>query len=123
MEGRERHLFEGILPHDEVEGDGAEVLGRFISAAEALFQLTENFALPRSLESWVEPLQQAIEQFLDPVGEDELRDVRFLRVAIDQFRILGETLEAKSEVDFRVVRHHLTQSLSLSSGDLFFRAV
>lgn len=112
MEGRDRHLFQGILPHDEVEGDGAEVLGRLISAAEALFQLTENFEHPRPLASWVEPLQQAIEQFLDPVSDDEVRDVRFLRAAIDRLRVLGETIETQSEVDFRVVRHHLTEQLA-----------
>jgi exodeoxyribonuclease V gamma subunit len=112
MEGRGKHLFEGILPHDEVEGDGAEALGRFISAAEALFRLTENFEHPRALASWVEPLQQAIEQFLDPVGEEELRDVRFLRMTIDRLRTLGEAIEAKSDVDFRLVRHHLTEQLA-----------
>lgn len=112
MEGRDKHLFEGILPHDEVEGDGAEVLGRFISAAEALFRLTENFEHPRPLASWVEPLQQVIEQFLDPVGEDELRDVRFLRMTIERLRTLDEAMEAKPEIDFRLVRHHLTEQLA-----------
>ena len=122
MEGRER-LFEGILPHDEVEGDGAEVLGRFITAAEALFRLTENFEHPRPLASWVEPLQQVIEQFLDPVGEEELRDVRFLRMTIDRLRTLGEAVEAKSGVDFRLVRHHLTEQLAaMEQRGNFFKA-
>lgn len=112
MEGDARHLFEGILPHNDVEGDGAEVLGRFISAAEALFRLTENFEHPRPLAGWVEPLQKAIEQFLDPVGEEELRDVRFLRMTIDRLRTLGEAVEAKTPVDFRLVRHHLTEQLA-----------
>jgi exodeoxyribonuclease V gamma subunit len=112
MEGRGRHLFEGVLPHDEVEGDGGEVLGRFVSAAEALFRLTEIFAHPRPLADWVELLQQAIEQFLAPVGEEELRDVRFLRMTIDRLHALGEAMEAKSEVDFRLVRHHLIEQLA-----------
>jgi exodeoxyribonuclease V gamma subunit len=111
MEGRER-LFEGILPHDEVEGDGAEVLGRFITATEALFRLTENFEHPRSLAGWVEPLQQVIEQFLDPVGEEELRDVRFLRMTIDRLRTLGEAIGDKPEVEFRLIRHHLIGQLA-----------
>ena len=112
MEGKDKHLFEGILPHDEVEGDGAEVLGRLISAAEALFQLTENFDHPRSLARWVEPLQHVIEQFLDPVGEEELRDVRFLRITIDRLRTLDEALETQEEVDFRLLRAHLTEQLA-----------
>lgn len=112
MEGNKKHLFEGILPHDEVEGDGSEVLGRFISAAEALFRLTENFELPRPLASWVEPLLETIEQFLDPTGEEELRDVRFLRATVDQLRTLQDSTDAGAKVDFRVVRHYLAEQLA-----------
>jgi exodeoxyribonuclease V gamma subunit len=111
-EGTGNNLFDGILPHDEVEGDGAEVLGRFISAAEALFRLTETFERPRPLAGWVEPLQEVIEQFLDPVGEDERRDVRLLRMTIDQLRTLALASDAGSNVDFRVVRHHLDEQLA-----------
>ena len=112
MEGKNNHLFEGILPHDEVEGDGAEVLGRLISAAEGLFRLTETFEHSRPLASWIEPLHQLIEQFLDPVGEEELRDVRLLRMSVDQLRALALAAEAESNVDFRVVRHHFAEQLA-----------
>ncbi|HEX7515778.1 MAG TPA: exodeoxyribonuclease V subunit gamma [Chthoniobacterales bacterium] len=112
MEGTGKDLFEGILPHDEVEGEGAEVLGRFISGAEALFRLTENLERARPLANWVEPLEEVIEQFLEPAGEDELRDVRFLRMSIDQLRTLGGATDAESNVDFRVVRHHLAEQLA-----------
>jgi exodeoxyribonuclease V gamma subunit len=112
MEGNKKRLFEGILPHDEVEGDGGAVLGRFISAAEALFRLTENFEHPRPLASWVEPLLETIEQFLDPAGEEELRDVRFLRTTVDQLRTLRDSTDAGAKVDFRVVRHYLAEQLA-----------
>jgi exodeoxyribonuclease V gamma subunit len=112
MLGGDKHLFEGILPHDEVEGGGGAVLGRFISAAEGLFRLTENFEHPRPLASWVEPLLETIEQFLDPAGEEELRDVRFLRTTVDQLRTLRDPAEAGANVDFRVVRHYLTEQLA-----------
>jgi exodeoxyribonuclease V gamma subunit len=109
MEGRGKHLFEGILPHDEVEGDGAEVLGRFLAATEGLFRLTEDFEHSRPLIDWVEPLQEVIEQFIDPAGDEELRDVRFLRMTIDRLRTLGE--DVKGEVDFRLLRQYLTEQL------------
>ena len=112
MEGNKKHLFEGVLPHDEVEGDGSAVLGRFISAVEALFRLTENFEHPRPLASWVEPLLETIEQFLDPAGEEELRDVRFLRTTVDQLRTLRDSADAGAKVDFRVVRHYLAEELA-----------
>jgi exodeoxyribonuclease V gamma subunit len=112
MEGTGKDLFEGILPHDEVEGEGGEVLGRFISAAEALFRLTESLEHARPLANWVEPLGEVIEQFLEPAGEDELRDVRFLRMSVDQLRTLGDATDAEPNVDFRVVRYHLTEQLA-----------
>ncbi|HEV2840012.1 MAG TPA: exodeoxyribonuclease V subunit gamma [Chthoniobacterales bacterium] len=111
MEGAGKDLFEGILPHDEVEGEGAEVLGRFISAAEAFFRLAETLERQRPLAAWVEPLAEVIEQFLEPAGEDELQDVRFLRFAVDQLRTLGDATGAEASIDFRVVRHHLAEQL------------
>ncbi len=112
MPGEGKHLFEGVLPHGEVEGDGAEVLGRFISATEALFRLTENLEHPRPLANWVEPLLETIGQFLDPAGEEELRDVRFLRTTVDQLRTLRDSADAGANVDFRVVRHYLAEQLA-----------
>src|SRR5205814_2206166 len=75
-------------------------------------RLTEKFESPRPLAAWVEPLQEVIEQFFDPVEEDELRDVRFLRMSVDQLRTFGEATDAESNVDFRVVRHHLAGQLA-----------
>lgn len=111
-EGAGNHLFDGILPHDEVEGDGAEILGRFISAAEALFRLTETFERARPLAGWVESLQDVIEQFLDPVGEEERRDVRFLRLTVERLRTIALAIDAGANVDFRVVRRHLEEQLA-----------
>lgn len=112
MEGNKKLLFEGVLPHDEVEGDGAEVLGRFISATEALFRLTENFEHPRPLAGWAEPLLETIEQFLEPADEEELRDVRLLRATADRLRTLRDSVDAAGNVDFRVVRQYLTEQLA-----------
>jgi exodeoxyribonuclease V gamma subunit len=112
MPGENKHLFEGILPHDEVEGDGGTVLGRFVTATEALFRLTENFEHPRRLADWVEPLLATVEQFLNPVGEEELRDVGFLRTIIDQLRTVGDSIEVGAKIDFRVVRHYLAEQLA-----------
>ena len=113
MAGNKKDLFEGILPHDEVEGDGGAVLGRFISATEALFQLTENFEHPRSLAEWVEPLLGAVEQFLQPMSEEEFRDVRCLRTIIDQLRTVANSVETGVKTDFRVVRHYLAEQLAI----------
>ena len=64
------------------------------------------------MASWVEPLLETIEQFLDPTGEEELRDVRFLRTTVDQLRTLRDSADAGAKVDFRVVRHYLAEQLA-----------
>jgi exodeoxyribonuclease V gamma subunit len=122
MAGHKKDLFEGILPHDEVEGDGSAVLGRFISATEALFRLTENFEQSRPLAEWVEPLLETVEQFLKPIGEKERGEVRFLRTIIDQLRTAADCLDIGERVDFRVVRHHLAEQLAtMEQRGQFFR--
>lgn len=107
MEGKNRLLFQDILPHDEVEGDGGDLLGRFATAAEALFQLTEELEHPRPLAEWAAPLTKLIDQFFAPIGEEEVRDVRFLRMIVDQLRILSGKENADVNVDYPVVRQHL----------------
>lgn len=106
MEGNSRLLFEGILPYDEVEGDGGDLLGRFATAAEALFRLTEELDHARPLAEWANPLTSMIDQFFDPIGEDDVRDVRFLRMIVDQLRTLSGK-DANDDVDYPVVREYL----------------
>lgn len=112
MEGKNRTPFEGILPHDEVEGEGAGLLGRFITAAEALFQLTESLEHPRPLADWAKPLTEIIDQFFDPRGEEEVRDVRFLRLIVDQLRTFLENGLSDGDVVFPVVRYYLDGQLA-----------
>ena len=112
MEGNDRLLFERILPHDEVEGDGGELLGRFITAAEALFQVAEKLERARPLAEWTSPLAELLDEFFDPVGEEEVRDVGFLRFIVDQLRSLQEDQSADVKIDYSVVRHHLEEQVA-----------
>ena len=112
MPGENKDLFEGILPHDEVEGEGAEVLGRLLSATGALFQLEKKFGHPQPLANWAEPLTEIVDQFLDPADEEEVRDVRFLRLIIEKLRTLGDGMGAEAPVDFRVLREYLGQEIA-----------
>jgi exodeoxyribonuclease V gamma subunit len=121
--GSNRVLFDGILPHDEVEGEGANILGRFISAAEALFALTEKLEQARPLTDWGKPLTEMIDQFFDPVGEEEVRDVRFLRFVIDQLRTLRGESDTNETVDFAVLRQYLEgQVATMEQRGRFFSA-
>ncbi len=109
LRGRNRILFEEILPYDEVEGDRTELLGRFVSAIEAVFEFVTALQTPRPLPEWASVLRQGIDDLLQSDDEEQVRDLRFLRKTVSRF----ETVESGpgQPVDVSVVRHHLEHTL------------
>jgi len=110
MAGHNQTIFEGIMPYDEVEGGGAEVLGRFISAVEALFRLMAELPVARPLSEWPEALGAVIDQFFLGDTDEEIADLGVIRMALDQLR-RNAVAAGDQMVEFRVVRYHLQQLL------------
>jgi exodeoxyribonuclease V gamma subunit len=111
MSGKNQTLFEGIMPFDEVEGEGAEVLGRFISASEVIFGLAEELSRDRPLAEWPPVLGALIEQFFLADTVEEVADLRVVRLVLDQLRRTAEQAGNEEKIEFRVVRYYLQQSL------------
>ncbi len=111
MAGHNQTMFQGIMPYDEVEGGGAEVLGRFASASEALFKLVMELPAPRPLSEWPEALGAVIDQFFLGDTDEEIADLRVIRMALDQLRRSAELVGGDQMVEFRVARYHLQQLL------------
>ena len=99
------------MPYDEVEGGGAEVLGRFASALEALAKLVEELPAARALSEWPKALGAVIDQFFLGDADEEITDLRGIRMALDQLGRSAELVGGDQMVDFRVVRYHLQQLL------------
>ncbi len=114
MAGGNRTMFEGIMPYDDIEGGSAEVMGRFIEAAEALFAMAEELPKGRSLEEWPDALRAITAQFFLAETPEEVADLRFIQTAIDQLREVAELAGGGREVEFRAVRHFLAQLLDES---------
>jgi exodeoxyribonuclease V gamma subunit len=72
MPGRDRILFENILPYDPLEGSDADLLGRFLDFCENLFSLVARLQQPHTLAEWSPILLQAQENFL---LADELTEI------------------------------------------------
>jgi len=72
MPGRDRTLFENILPYDLVEGSNADLLGSFLDFCENLFSLVVKLQQPHTLAEWSLLLLQAKESFL---LADELTEI------------------------------------------------
>jgi exodeoxyribonuclease V gamma subunit len=107
-----RHGLQRLLLGHAMEGKNRTLLGRFVTAAEALFQLTESLEHPRPLVDWAKPLTEMLDQFFDPAGEEEVRDVRFLRLIVGQLRTILENGSSDGDVVFPVVRYYLEGQLA-----------
>jgi len=86
MPGRGERTFGGVLPHDEVEGGAARVLGRFARFCETLFAAKARIAgdgrpspagAPRTLAAWRDLARDLLDAFvsLPPRLESMRRDV------------------------------------------------
>ncbi len=61
IEGNEAAAWRGHLPFD-IEGDEAELVGRFVECAETVFAWRERFALPRSFGEWHRSIAEAMKE-------------------------------------------------------------
>jgi exodeoxyribonuclease V gamma subunit len=80
----------GVVPYDDVEGAGVDLLGRLVAATDALFAQLRLLREPRTITAWQAALGDAIDALLDPgarrapgaAAGDAARDLGQLRDAI-----------------------------------------
>jgi exodeoxyribonuclease V gamma subunit len=96
-------LFAGVLPYDEVEGEGAAVLGRLVAFAEALFGTAADLRSVRSVPAWADRLRRLAADFLDPdEGEEEDRGRLLAAIAAVEAHV-GQA-EFAGDVSVRLIR-------------------
>ena len=83
-----------VLPYDDVEGAGVELLGRVTSATDALFTAIRSLAGPRSVGAWQESLAATITLLFDP-GPGPDRDPE-LTAQLGQVRVALDDLAAEA---------------------------
>ena len=72
---------DGLLPVDAVGDGNAALLGKFITAVEAMFTLRRDCAIDRTPEEWSDRLLQAVDTFFLP-SEEEFDELSALRRAV-----------------------------------------
>jgi exodeoxyribonuclease V gamma subunit len=60
LEGRGRTCWNGVLPLDGIEGDAADLLGRFIDFCDELFRLRRELRAPRPPIRWCDDLARLL---------------------------------------------------------------
>lgn len=116
---RERELFAGILPFDEIEGSSAELLGNLVEFVERLVALARDFSRPRSLHDWHRDLSAALENLLAP-EETSAREFIQLRGAIAQLGAISEHSGNSETVGLEIVIAQIESSLNESAGGAGF---
>src|SRR5262249_13723731 len=63
MTGGGSRLFQGILPHENLDTTDAWVLGHFLDFIDRLVQTAEDLPAPRPLPEWMARLHRLIDEF------------------------------------------------------------
>ena len=108
MAGQNTTLFESILPYDQIEGSSGEILGRFITAVEALIEVATALPGERPLSQWPGQFEELLARFFPT---DSLQPIR---VALEKLRQTARWLDQDPLVDFHVIRYYLAQLLDQS---------
>jgi len=118
MPGRDKQMFSGILPYDNVEGEDANRLGKFLEYLELLFAAAGLLNHPKSLKGWSIFFNKLLEQFF-LTDDRTIHEIQVLRCILDEMSRKAEDLGFDDNIELEVVRSYLSHRLErtyLGSG-------
>jgi len=104
-------LWQGMLALPGIEGGRAELLGRFIDFAEALFSFSAKVGAGRTAQDWAELLKATLERFLLPDEAEEAQAQR-LRTALAQIDALAQATQCALRLPLAVLLRELDGRLA-----------
>jgi len=111
LAGNDIELCNGILPFDDIEGDGAIVLGRFADFLEKLFATVEELQSSRSLSGWSDFLRGALEMFFQAREQLE-SEFQFIRNALADLSRNEALSGFDGDISLEVVLEPLTHRMN-----------
>ncbi|MFO7963654.1 MAG: exodeoxyribonuclease V subunit gamma [Desulfobacterales bacterium] len=111
MPGDNRHLFAGILPYDDIEGEETRVLGNFLQFFERLVKAKSDLEEKRTLGQWVEVLKELLEAFFGGNPQYE-EDSRIVFQALARLSTAFEVSGCSRCIPLSVVKSFLQQYLA-----------
>ncbi|MGD0276829.1 MAG: exodeoxyribonuclease V subunit gamma, partial [Syntrophales bacterium] len=95
LPGGGEKLFEGILPFDDIEGNDAIILGRFLTFLDHLFSIISDLMDPRIIDEWADTFIKIYRIFLlsdNDEKSERVEEETTIMAGIRQLRaIAGET--------------------------------
>ncbi|MCG8428126.1 MAG: exodeoxyribonuclease V subunit gamma [Chromatiales bacterium] len=119
LPGSGEHLFEGLLPVDDVEGSAGALMGSLSAFIEAVFALESQLAGQKSLGEWSELLLHLLGRFF--VADDqEVQELQQLRELLGEMAGLASEAAGNVRVSIELVRPWLRRQLEGISGQRRF---
>jgi len=92
LPGGGEQLFQDILPYDEIEGSDTLILGKLVGFVEKLFDCVQALEQPRSLQDWLDFLNQLLKTFLE--SETETSQTQAIR------KVLYDLVKHSDQAEF-----------------------
>lgn len=114
MPGEKRHMFNGVLPYDNIEGREAQILGNFLNFFNRLVAWSTELEQPRTLGQWQTTLTALIDGFLRP-DENGERELQILRNLMGGLVDIETSAELHDVIAWPVVKSYLKSKLEQNS--------
>lgn len=111
LAGNEEHLFEGILPYNDIEGNPSEVLGRLAEFSDQLFAALGALKTARPLDEWAATFHTILEKFFE-TSEEEAQELQVLNTCLEKLAGMVERAGFDQPVGLAVVLEQLNRDLS-----------
>ncbi len=112
LPGQDENMFNDILPYDDIEGNNASVLGRFLDFTEQLFAHVTSLGQPRTLNQWSTILTELLEKFFMP-DEDTEREMQVIRHTLNDLGDMQKMADFDEEIDINVIKWHIRNFLEI----------
>lgn len=114
MPGYGERLYSDILPYDNIEGEEAAVLGRFVDFAEKLFASVRLLNESLTLDEWADKLREMLDRFFLPDNENEA-ELQHIRAALNGIKETAAASGYEKTIDISVIRTLLSGCLEKES--------
>lgn len=112
-------LFDGLLPFDNLEGDAAVILGRFVTFVQSLHAVVRDLARPRTLAAWSIILRTLLQNFFKPADQDSREFIAIGRI-VDVLENVENRTGFSGEIGLDVMRSWLQVHLDREGSGVGF---
>ena len=113
------HLFNGMLPYDDIEGSDARTLGKFVDYIRKIAAVAGRFNGPLTLPMWRDELRDILRDFIAS-DDDSAREYSAVSGVVENLGELATQARFTGMIELNVMRSWLTSRLEKEEKGLGF---